>query len=68
MMYFNCFECNKDLSWVRKIYNDTSMSSVYSMKECEVLCTRLAIMVNGVLKCLGYLQHLKSKLIIYLLM
>ena len=32
-----------------------------SMEECEALCTRLAIMVNGVFKCLGSVQHLKSK-------
>ena len=32
-----------------------------SMEECEALCTRLAIMVNGQFKCLGSLQHLKSK-------
>ncbi|KAM6155645.1 ATP-binding cassette sub-family A member 17-like [Rhynchocyon petersi] len=33
----------------------------HSMEECEALCTRLAIMVQGQLKCLGSLQHLKSK-------
>ena len=32
-----------------------------SMEECEALCTRLAIMVNGHFKCLGATQHLKSK-------
>ena len=31
------------------------------MEECEALCTRLAIMVNGQFKCLGSIQHLKSK-------
>lgn len=31
------------------------------MEECEALCTRLAIMVNGQFKCLGSPQHLKSK-------
>ena len=31
------------------------------MEECEALCTRLAIMVNGQFKCLGATQHLKSK-------
>ena len=31
------------------------------MEECEAICTRLAIMVNGQLKCLGSLQHLKHK-------
>lgn len=32
-----------------------------SMEECEALCTRLAVMVNGQFKCLGSPQHLKSK-------
>lgn len=31
------------------------------MEECEALCTRLAIMVNGEFKCLGSTQHLKTK-------
>ncbi|XP_071958195.1 phospholipid-transporting ATPase ABCA3-like [Antedon mediterranea] len=33
----------------------------HSMEECEALCTRLAIMVNGQFKCLGSTQHLKSR-------
>lgn len=33
----------------------------HSMEECETLCTRIAIMVNGELKCLGTSQHLKTK-------
>lgn len=33
----------------------------HSMEECEALCTRLAIMVNGKFKCIGNIQHLKSK-------
>lgn len=33
----------------------------HSMEECEALCTRLAIMVNGTFKCLGSTQHLKNK-------
>lgn len=32
-----------------------------SMEECEALCTRLAVMVNGQFKCLGSPQHLKSR-------
>lgn len=31
------------------------------MEECEYLCTRLGIMVNGQLQCLGGVQHLKNK-------
>ncbi|CAK8673428.1 unnamed protein product [Clavelina lepadiformis] len=33
----------------------------HSMEECEALCTRLAIMVNGTLRCIGGPQHLKTK-------
>ncbi|KAJ7352721.1 hypothetical protein OS493_034326 [Desmophyllum pertusum] len=33
----------------------------HSMEECEALCTRLAIMVNGQFKCLGSTQHIKSR-------
>lgn len=32
-----------------------------SMEECEALCTRLGIMVNGRFKCLGSIQHLKNR-------
>lgn len=31
------------------------------MEECEALCSRLGIMVNGELQCLGGVQHLKNK-------
>ncbi|ELK17237.1 ATP-binding cassette sub-family A member 12, partial [Pteropus alecto] len=33
----------------------------FSMEECEALCTRLAIMVNGRFQCIGSLQHIKSR-------
>ncbi|XP_014807435.1 PREDICTED: ATP-binding cassette sub-family A member 12 [Calidris pugnax] len=33
----------------------------HSMEECEALCTRLAIMVNGSFHCIGSLQHIKSR-------
>jgi ATP-binding cassette, subfamily A (ABC1), member 3 len=32
-----------------------------SMDETEALCSKIGIMVNGELKCLGSLQHLKSR-------
>lgn len=32
-----------------------------SMEECENLCTRLAIMVNGNFRCLGSPQHVKHR-------
>ena len=31
------------------------------MEECEALCSRLVIMVNGQFKCVGASQHLKDK-------
>ena len=31
------------------------------MEECDALCTKIVIMVNGRLVCLGSPQHLKSK-------
>lgn len=31
------------------------------MEECEAICSRLAIMMNGELMCLGSAQYLKSK-------
>lgn len=39
----------------------TVVLTSHSMDECEALCTRLAIMVNGQFKCLGSVQHLKNK-------
>jgi ATP-binding cassette subfamily A (ABC1) protein 3 len=33
----------------------------HSMEECEALCDRLAIMVQGSFQCLGGPQHIKSK-------
>lgn len=37
------------------------MLSSHSMEECEAICTRLTIMVDGELKCLGSAQYLKNK-------
>uniref|UniRef100_A0A2I3REE5 ATP binding cassette subfamily A member 7 n=1 Tax=Pan troglodytes TaxID=9598 RepID=A0A2I3REE5_PANTR len=37
------------------------MLTSHSMEECEVLCSRLAIMVNGRFRCLGSPQHLKGR-------
>ncbi|XP_052051225.1 ATP-binding cassette sub-family A member 17 [Apodemus sylvaticus] len=39
----------------------TIVITSHSMEECEALCTRLAIMVQGQFKCLGSPQRLKSK-------
>lgn len=35
--------------------------TTHSMEEAEALCTRLTIMVDGKMKCIGSVQHLKSK-------
>ncbi|UYV74725.1 K02A2.6-like, partial [Cordylochernes scorpioides] len=34
---------------------------LFSMEECEALCTRVAIMMAGQIQCIGTLQHLKAK-------
>ncbi|XP_027045418.1 ATP-binding cassette sub-family A member 1-like isoform X2 [Pocillopora damicornis] len=39
----------------------TVILTSHSMEECEALCSRVAIMVNGQFKCLGSPQHLKNK-------
>lgn len=35
--------------------------TTHSMEECEALCNRVGIMVNGQLKCIGTAQHLKER-------
>ena len=35
--------------------------TTHLMEECEALCSRVGIMVGGRLRCLGSVQHLKSK-------
>nr|KAG5685402.1 hypothetical protein BaRGS_010208 [Batillaria attramentaria] len=39
----------------------TLLLTSHSMEECEALCTKVAIMVNGSFVCLGSTQHLKTK-------
>lgn len=39
----------------------TIVLTSHSMEECEALCTRLAIMVNGEFQCIGSTQRLKNK-------
>ncbi|EQC42571.1 hypothetical protein SDRG_00301 [Saprolegnia diclina VS20] len=48
-----------DLSTKRKAA--TIFLTTHSMEECEALCTRVGIMVGGRLRCLGSIQHLKSR-------
>lgn len=47
-----------------KIFNHEHKMMIpksYSMEECEALCNRLAIMVNGKLVCIGQSQELKQR-------
>lgn len=47
---------------LRLIKEDRSvLLTSHSMAECDVLCTRLAIMVNGKFMCLGTTTHLKNR-------
>ncbi len=39
----------------------TVVLTTHSMEECEALCTRIGIMVNGNLKCLGSSTRLKNR-------
>lgn len=42
-------------------FGKSILLSSQSMEECEVLCSRLTIMVNGQLKCIGTTQHLRAR-------
>ena len=53
------FLWNDILSLIKE--NRIVILTSHNMEECESLCTRLVIMVNGEFKCLGSPQHLKSK-------
>ncbi|XXQ35415.1 ABC transporter domain-containing protein [Plasmodiophora brassicae] len=35
--------------------------TTHSMEECEALCSRVAILIDGSLRCIGPIQHLKSR-------
>ena len=51
------WDCVLDL----KRMNHAVVLTSHSMEECEVLCSRLAIMVAGRFECIGPAQHLKNK-------
>ncbi|XP_053782062.1 ATP-binding cassette sub-family A member 13 isoform X8 [Desmodus rotundus] len=57
--------CSKRLLWeaVRRevLEGCAVVLTSHSMEECEALCTRLAIMVDGRFRCLGPPQHLKRR-------
>ncbi|XP_077531563.1 phospholipid-transporting ATPase ABCA3-like isoform X3 [Haemaphysalis longicornis] len=46
---------------VQKLMGSAVILTSHSMEECEALCQRISIMVNGSFRCLGSTQHLKSK-------
>lgn len=35
--------------------------TTHSMEECEALCQRICVLVNGRLQCIGSAQHLKNR-------
>lgn len=39
----------------------TVLLTSHSMEECEALCTKIAIMRSGQLRCFGSVQHLKNR-------
>ncbi|CAG2105412.1 unnamed protein product, partial [Medioppia subpectinata] len=49
------------LASLQRIYGSAFVLTSHSMEECEALCARVAIMVNGQLQCLGSVQHLRHK-------
>ncbi|XP_052268700.1 uncharacterized protein LOC127870080 [Dreissena polymorpha] len=44
-----------------KHQGQTIILTSHSLEECDILCDRIGIMVNGKFKCLGSSQHLKQK-------
>lgn len=49
------------LGYLKRNFNSSIVLTSHSMEECEALCSRIGIMVNGRFKCLGSTQHLRSK-------
>eukprot|EP01135_Chromosphaera_perkinsii_P001266 Nk52_evm39s163 gene=Nk52_evmTU39s163 len=49
------------ISEVSKDGDRSVVLTTHSMEECEALCNRLTIMVDGRFKCIGSPQHLKNK-------
>lgn len=51
----------KTLEFIKANYDTSIILTSHSMDECEALCSRIAIMVNGTFRCIGSTQHLRSK-------
>ncbi|XP_054155382.1 cholesterol transporter ABCA5-like [Oppia nitens] len=49
------------LSAFEKNADRSAILTTHSMEEADALCTRLAIMIKGVVRCIGSIQHLKNK-------
>lgn len=49
------------LSMMKKHLSSSIVLTSHSMEECEALCSRIAIMVNGKFCCMGTTQHLRTK-------
>ncbi|CAG2115476.1 unnamed protein product [Medioppia subpectinata] len=49
------------LSAFERNTNRSAVLTTHSMEEADALCTRLAIMIKGVMRCIGSVQHLKNK-------
>lgn len=45
----------------RRTANFCTLLTTHSMEECEALCSRIGVMVDGALRCLGPIQSLKTK-------
>ena len=46
---------------ILSVFSTLCLLFLSSMEECEALCTRLGIMVNGKFCCFGSPQHLRKK-------
>ena len=44
-----------------KKHGSSVILTSHSMEECEALCNKLAIMVNGQFQCFGSIQHLRDR-------
>ncbi|XP_054155627.1 cholesterol transporter ABCA5-like [Oppia nitens] len=49
------------LSTFERNTDRSAVLTTHSMEEADALCTRLAIMIKGVVRCIGSVQHLKNK-------
>ena len=49
------------LGYIKRNLKSSILFTTHSLEECEALCSRIAIMVNGKIRCLGSTQHLRNK-------